>query len=335
MIDVITTVYNTPINDLEKCFNSIKNQTLKDWKTIIIDDGSNPEIKSWLDTWCEKNSKFEVIHIKNGGVSNARNLGLELSKNDYVTFCDSDDTFSKNFLEEALNIMKANDVDIVMGGTEVVYKDRKELKVSFNDKLYKDIKPLHKYMLSSFCSKDNKELNTIFAGRIYPKLYKKEVLKNIFFDKELIMHEDNLFISDLFNKAKSIYVSKDIWYQYYQNDYSITKVKYSEKLLQQELLFIEKLNQRKSEYEKNNLINDYYIRCANTFLIYINRLKYSDKNIKNELTALFKNRLFQEIYNINTKNYDIPLKKKILLNLLKIKILPIKVFIFKFLLAVI
>lgn len=334
MIDVITTVYNTPINDLEKCFNSIKKQTLKDWKTIIIDDGSSEDIKSWLDSWCEKNNKFEVTHIKNSGVSSARNLGLKLSKNDYITFCDSDDTFSKKFLEEALNIMKINNVDIVMGGTEIVYKNHKELKVSSNDILYKDINPLHKYMLSSFCSKDNKELNTIFAGRIYPKLYKKEVLKNIFFDKELIMHEDNLFISDLFNKVKSIYVSKNIWYQYYQNDYSITKVKYSEKLLKQELLFIEKLNQRKSEYEKNNLINDCYIRCANTFLIYINRLKYSNKNIKEELTNLFKNKLFQEIYNMKTKNYIMPLKKRILLNLLKIRILPIKVLIFKFLLDV-
>ena len=55
MIDIIITIYNTPIIDLERCFNSIKGQKYKEWNVILIDDGSKHEISNWLDTWCEQN----------------------------------------------------------------------------------------------------------------------------------------------------------------------------------------------------------------------------------------------------------------------------------------
>ena len=334
MIDIIITVFNTPIKDLERCFNSIENQTYNGWKTIIIDDGSKKEISDWIDGWCKTNDKFEVTHIENNGVSNARNIGIELSKNEYITFCDSDDAFSHNFLEDSLEIMKKYNVDIVMGGTEVIYKDKIELKTSLENKLYNNVHLIHKYMLSSFCSKDNQELNNIFAGRIYPKLYNKKALKGITFDDELIMHEDNLFISDLLNKVDTIYVSNSIWYQYYQNEYSITKVKYSEKLLNQELLFVKKLNLRKNEYEKNNLLNAFQIRVASTFLLYINRLKYSKEDLNNELNKLFSEEIFKIIYDMNLKDFKLPIKKKLLLNILKIRSNRLKTVIFKILLTI-
>ena len=56
MIDIIITVFNTPIIDLERCFNSIENQTYNGWKTLIIDDGSKKDISNWLDEWCKKNN---------------------------------------------------------------------------------------------------------------------------------------------------------------------------------------------------------------------------------------------------------------------------------------
>lgn len=116
MIDIIIPVYNTPIKDLQKCLNSVANQTFDKYKVYIIDDGSNGETKIYLDRYVMDKEKFIVHHIENGGVSKARNYGLDISKNKYITFVDSDDTLEPNFLQESYNIITSNNLDIIIGG---------------------------------------------------------------------------------------------------------------------------------------------------------------------------------------------------------------------------
>lgn len=109
MIDVIIPVYNTPIKDLEKCLNSIANQIFDKYLVYIIDDVSNVETKTYLDKYVKDKNNFIVKHIENGGVINARNLGLDISNNEYITFVDSDEETNlriKNAYEE--RIKKAN-----------------------------------------------------------------------------------------------------------------------------------------------------------------------------------------------------------------------------------
>ena len=101
MIDIIIPVYNTPIIDLKRCLDSINNQTYKNYKVYIIDDGSEDEVRYYLDNYIVDKNNFMVKHIKNSGVSNARNVGMKLSENKYIAFVDSDDTVEAKFLEEA------------------------------------------------------------------------------------------------------------------------------------------------------------------------------------------------------------------------------------------
>ena len=116
MIDIIIPVYNTPINDLERCFKSILNQTYSNYIVYIIDDGSNNETKLFLDKYCNDKNNFKVNHITNNGVSNARNVGIKISNNEYITFIDADDTIDKYFLEEAYEIITKNNLDLIIGG---------------------------------------------------------------------------------------------------------------------------------------------------------------------------------------------------------------------------
>ena len=99
MIDIIIPVYNTPKIDLERCLNSIIKQTYRNYKVYIIDDGSNDITKNYLDDFVNNKNNFIAKHIKNKGVSNARNLGIDISNSKYITFVDADDTIEKNFLE--------------------------------------------------------------------------------------------------------------------------------------------------------------------------------------------------------------------------------------------
>ena len=92
MIDIIIPVYNTPLSDLGRCLQSILNQTSSNYIVHIIDDGSNEETKKYLDEFVNDKNKFAVTHIQNGGVSNARNVGIEISNNEYLAFVDADDT---------------------------------------------------------------------------------------------------------------------------------------------------------------------------------------------------------------------------------------------------
>lgn len=116
MISVIVTVYNTPNSDLKRCFDSILVQTYSEFEVIIIDDGSKTETAEYIDDFVKKDKRFQVHHIKNSGVSHARNLGLELAQGDYITFCDSDDALKEDFLQHSLKISLNYDLDMIVGG---------------------------------------------------------------------------------------------------------------------------------------------------------------------------------------------------------------------------
>lgn len=116
MVSIIVTVYNTPIHDLQRCIQSLKNQSYSDYEVIIVDDGSQLPVAEVLDVVSQEDDKFHVYHIKNGGVSHARNVGIKHARGEYIAFCDSDDEILPDFLESGLSYMNQHDLDIIVGG---------------------------------------------------------------------------------------------------------------------------------------------------------------------------------------------------------------------------
>ena len=237
-------------------------------------------------------------------------------------FSDSDDTITTNCFEEAINIIKKYDVDMVVGGTAIIYKKYTNNRCSKSDLIYKnnEIKELLQYTISGHSQKKDEKLNNILLGRIYPKMYKKELLKDVIFDSELTMHEDNLFSINVLEKCKKIYITKNIWYNYYQNDYSITHIKYSDKLLMQELIFLDKIIKCMKKYDDCDIINSFKLRIINIEIMYLERLIYSDKNLNKEINAVINNKKFNNVYGLDYKKYkNIKSSKKIIYNILLIK----------------
>ena len=276
MIDIIIPVYNTPIRDLNRCLNSILKQTYKSYKVYIIDDGSKASISRYLDNYVNNKPNFHVRHIPNGGASNARNIGLRLSKSEYVTFLDSDDTFTPNFLSEAIKILQDNNLDIVVGGyNEVadsyVYKIRKS-KSGFH--LYDDnhtIKYFNK-LISSKLSKDNLELDSTPTGRIYTKLYKRSVFKDVYFNRNISISEDTLFLIDIMKNVNRIGVVPNIWYNYYQNYYSIVHKSITNNDINHLLDFINEIYKRMLKCRNRRLKNAYRYRIFKTSCDLYNKL---------------------------------------------------------------
>ena len=113
MVSVIIPVYNVSPY-LNECLQSVVNQTYNDWECVLVDDGSTDGSGDICDSWVKRDERIKVIHQENGGVSKARNRGMEESKGDYVVFVDSDDWLDAHFLS---HLMDCSADIVVMGYT--------------------------------------------------------------------------------------------------------------------------------------------------------------------------------------------------------------------------
>ena len=127
-ISIIVPVYNVE-KYIRRCLDSIAAQTFTDWECICVDDGTPDASGKICNEYAQKDSRFVVIHKENGGVSSARNAGLNVAKGEYVTFCDSDDWVEKEMLEVLYNTALETDADVVMGG----HKTADEYKKMFDE----------------------------------------------------------------------------------------------------------------------------------------------------------------------------------------------------------
>ena len=111
-ISVIVPVYKVE-SYLEQCISSIIKQTYKNLEIILVNDGSPDNCGKLCDIYAKKDSRIKVIHKKNGGLSDARNVALDIATGDYIGFVDSDDWININMYEVLINEAKNEDADIV------------------------------------------------------------------------------------------------------------------------------------------------------------------------------------------------------------------------------
>lgn len=110
-ISVIVPIYNVE-KYLDKCINSIVNQTYQNLEIILVDDGSPDKCYQICDEWAKKDARINVIHKKNGGVSSARNAGLDVATGDFIGFVDGDDIIAPDFYETLADEAEKNSADI-------------------------------------------------------------------------------------------------------------------------------------------------------------------------------------------------------------------------------
>ena len=124
-ISVVIPVYNKEkyMDDLFQCLLS---QTFEEFECILIDDGSTDDSPMICDEYAKKDDRIKVIHKKNGGLSDARNAGLEIASGDYIMFLDSDDYIENNMVESLLKVAIENQSDIVLCGFYADFVDVNE-----------------------------------------------------------------------------------------------------------------------------------------------------------------------------------------------------------------
>lgn len=306
MIDIIMPVYNTPIDDLKRCLSSIERQTFKDYKVYIIDDGSLDDVRSFLDEYAKDKENCIVKHVVNGGVSRARNIGIDSSSAEYLTFVDSDDTLEENFLEEAFSLIKDNDLDLVIGGYNEV-KNGEVVKVrKCDDGFYiydkSNLDLVMDKLLSGKLREDNKNIGSLPTGRIYTRLYKRSVLGDLRFNSSLGMSEDTLFMIDFMDRVKQIGLSSSIWYNYYINDYSISRRKVSDKVINDHMMFIEEVYKRMLVEDDLRIKNAYIFRVFKSLINLVDLIKSSD-NCDSTLDKVLHNSMFSCLKDLDISSY--------------------------------
>lgn len=202
LVSIIVPVYNVE-NYLNGCINSIINQTYKNLEIILIDDESPDNCPKMCDDWSKKDNRIIVVHKKNGGVSNARNKGIEIAKGEFIAFVDSDDYIELDYIERFMNEVD-NETNVVR------YMENKyKREILVNSKEFIDIFN-----------------NTGDFNSACKQVIRKNIIKenNIKFAEKIRFAEDTLFsISVLINakKVKSIIYNG---YKCYENAKSTTRI---------------------------------------------------------------------------------------------------------------
>ena len=213
MISVIIPVFNVE-KYLPKCLDSVINQTYKNIEIILVDDGSKDSSGRICDEYAQQDSRIIVVHKENGGLSSARNAGLDIATGDYVMFVDSDDYVEPYFCEIPLKLAKENNVEIVSFGYYRVYEDGRKIEfktsnpriISTNEGIFQLIKK-----------------TDVIYNLPCNKFFKRTLFREIRFPlgKE---YEDQATTYLLFHKASGIYVSDCILYNYLYRETSISAV---------------------------------------------------------------------------------------------------------------
>lgn len=212
LVSVLIPVYNSD-KYLERCFNSISNQTYRHLEIIIVDDGSTDNSSSVCDEFCKKDSRAVVYHNENHGISFTRNFALDHAKGEYIFWIDSDDYVSHNAVEVLLNYSKEFDSDYVI----CQYKRGEEDN-------YRFIK--EKSQISSLTSIE--ALNLIYEDEYrsfllvtcWGKLIKKDVYNGVRFPEGYIF-EDVATSHYVLSNCKKIIMTNDYLYYYYKRNDSI------------------------------------------------------------------------------------------------------------------
>lgn len=214
LISVIVPCYNQA-EYLDECLLSVFNQTDKNWECIIVNDGSIDQTEETAKRWLEKDSRFKYIYKENGGLSSARNAGLESASGNYIYFLDSDDLIDKFTFSKVLNCLETVGGDIVICNYE-----RFEDIVPLQNNNYSEDK-LVEFTRDELLLMINQEdcvQYVIACG----KLYKKELFDELRFENNLL-HEDEAFIYKAYMRiSKAIFLSYP-FYKYRINANSITQ----------------------------------------------------------------------------------------------------------------
>ena len=283
-ISVIVPVYNVE-KFLTRCIDSILAQTFTDFELLLIDDGSKDKSGEICDEYAAKDSRIRVFHKQNGGVSTARNLGIDKAQGEWVYFVDSDDWIEI----ETLSIVQSIDMRkigiIKFGYYEDFYDGKINIVSDNNERIISDPEEML-----------NAVGNNKYYGFLWNSFFNRSIIKTLRFDEDLPWMEDHIFSLQLFLSGKSLIILSGKYYHYnIRNLISLSSIS-------DPIVILKAANR---EFEVNKLIikslsSKVYQR---TLISYHGKIRQMILSIFNTFPNFAQRKKFYEEAVINDKNY--------------------------------
>ena len=211
-ISVIVPVYNSEAY-LDQCISSIIQQNYQDFELILVDDGSTDKSISLCNHWAQKDPRIVVLQKENGGLSDARNYGIDHANGEYLTFIDSDDYVSQDYLSYLIQLFSLSDKCMITTCNRQVVKNNGKLGQRFD---YIDDKGIILDKKETY----RKALFTEISHGAWGRLYKKEIFLELRFPVG-VKHEDTYILGDFIEASDEMVFGNKVGYYYVSHQGSI------------------------------------------------------------------------------------------------------------------
>ena len=219
LISVIVPVYNVE-QYLPKCVDSILAQTYQNLEIILVEDGTKDRSGEICDAYAEKDPRIKVIHKENGGLSSARNAGMDVARGEYFGFVDSDDWIEPETYESLMELARKYDADLVCGGRYDVDAATGERTIGLCPQKEECISSME--MLGRVFIWDNCD------SAAWDKLYRRHLFDGIRYPLGMVSEDIAIFYK-LMEKVNRVALCNKPLYNYFHRENSITTAKLSEK----------------------------------------------------------------------------------------------------------
>ena len=304
-VSIIVPIYNSE-KFMDKCINSILNQTLKEIEIILVNDGSTDRSEFICKKYENIDNRIKLISKKNGGVSSSRNYGVSIANGEFITFVDSDDFIEIDMCEKLYTAAIENHCDIVMNGIKLVKNKEISYEFTGNSKVYSKEEACKLFFY------DTQPFSPNYA---WGKMIKKSVCEKVKFREDIFLMEDALFSMELFlNCTNNIMFLNEYLYNYVQRPGSESK-HFSKKRITSFYALEELLNLASSI---NHIYEIEFLKVYSRLILNILQdiIYFDFENNKEEYLKISKSLNKRYLKNIRCKN--ISSKNKIHLTILKL-----------------
>ena len=251
MISIIVPVYNAAAV-LERCLDSLRDQTFRNLEILLIDDGSTDGSGEICDRYAKEDSRFVVFHTENRGVVSARNLALEKIRGEYVMFADADDFVCPVYVSRLFEILNGSDCSVATcEAADLDPADTGLFQTPEKEEPFRVEAEAYDYLAA-------------WSHRvIWGAIYKREVLEGLRFDERFSCSTDTLFMAQVLKKCRALMHTREKLYCYVQYPVSISKGRYDRKKFDDILVWeeVERLMGDESEFVRESIRRLLLIKC--------------------------------------------------------------------------
>lgn len=285
-VSVVIPVYNVE-KYLDRCIDSVVNQTYRNIEIILVDDGSPDGCPKKCDEWSEKDSRIKVIHKENQGLGMARNTGIDNATGEYIFFFDSDDFVETTLVEKCLFAIRTTASDAAVFGRYDYFEDgtKKEKAISAEKLIYKGDCVKNELLAGMFT------YDLGFGVSAWGKMYRTSTIKNNnlrFKSESEIISEDSFFMLEFFSNAKQVVIVPECLYYYFKRIDSLSRKFNRERQKKNNIFLIKSLDYIKEKGLSEKVETHLKVRYHSFTVSALKQIYGSDISKKEKKTELKK-----------------------------------------------